>query len=81
MARTGGAPLAMADVARMLIGLGLLLVVAGGVLWLLARLGVGWPRLPGDVVIQRDGFTLYFPIATSILVSVVLSLLLYFFRR
>ena len=71
----------MADLARMLIGLGLLLVIVGAVLWLLARLGVGWPRLPGDILVQRDGFTLYFPIATSILVSVVLSLLLYFFRR
>lgn len=71
----------MADLARMLIGLGLLLVVAGGVLWILARFGIGWPRLPGDILVQRDGFTFYFPIATSILVSVVLSLLLYFFRR
>jgi hypothetical protein len=72
----------VADLARMLIGIGLLLVVVGTVLWLLARLGVGWPgRLPGDIVVQRDGFTLYLPIATSLLVSVVLSLLLYFFRR
>jgi hypothetical protein len=71
----------MADLARMLIGLGLLLVVAGGLLWVLARFGFAWPRLPGDIVVQRDGFTFYFPIATSILVSVVLSLVLYLFRR
>ena len=71
----------MADLARMLIGLGLLLVVVGGALWVASRLGLGWPRLPGDIVIQRDGFTFYFPLATSILVSVVLSLLLYLFRR
>ena len=72
----------MTDLARLLIGLGLLLLVAGGGLWLLARLGLPWPgRLPGDFTIQRDGFTLYLPIGTSILVSVVLSLLLYLLRR
>lgn len=65
----------------MLIGLGLLLLVVGASLWGLSRLGVGWPRLPGDIVIERPGFTLYFPIVTSIVVSVVLSLLLYLFRR
>jgi hypothetical protein len=71
----------MGDLGRILVGLGLLLVVAGGALWGLSRLGMSWPRLPGDVVVQRPGFTFYFPLGTSIVVSVVLSLLLYLFRR
>jgi hypothetical protein len=73
----------MADLARMLMGLGLLLLVLGAALWGLARFGFTWPGrlLPGDVLIERPGFTFSFPIVTSIVVSVVLSLLLYLLRR
>jgi uncharacterized membrane protein len=60
--------------ARWLIILGILLVVVG-LLWpWLTRLGFG--RLPGDIVIERDNFRVYIPISTSIVISVVLSLLL-----
>ena len=62
-----------------LILLGVVLI-AVGVLWpLIQRLGPG--RLPGDIVIERPGFTFYFPIVTSIVVSVVPSLLLWFLSR
>ena len=65
--------------SRFLITLGLILV-ALGLLWpWLSRLGLG--RLPGDILIQRDGFTFYFPVTTAILVSVVLSLLLWLLGR
>jgi hypothetical protein len=65
--------------AKWLITLGIVLV-ALGVAWpLLAKLGLG--RLPGDVHIQRDGVDFYFPVTTSIIVSLVLSLLLWIFRR
>jgi hypothetical protein len=61
--------------ARWLIILGVVLILAG-LLWpWLTRLGLG--RLPGDIVIERDGFRLYFPLMTSILVSLVLSLILW----
>ena len=51
-----------------------------GVLWLLgARVGLG--RLPGDVVIRGERFTFYFPLATCIVLSVVLSLLAWFVQR
>ena len=61
---------------RFLIILGIVLLVLG-LLWpLIQRLGLG--RLPGDIVIDRPGFTFYFPIVTSIIISVVLSLLLWF---
>jgi hypothetical protein len=57
-----------------------ILVVAVGLVWLLAeRFGLG--RLPGDIVIEREGFTLYIPITTSIIVSVVLTFLLWLIGR
>ena len=73
----------MPDLGRTLIMLGLVLVVVGGLVLGISKIGGGLPigRLPGDIVYRRDGFTFYFPIATSILVSVVLSLIFYLFRR
>jgi hypothetical protein len=65
--------------ARWLIVLGVVLIVAG-LLWpWLARLGLG--RLPGDIVIERENFRLYLPITTSILISIVLSLILWLLNR
>jgi hypothetical protein len=66
-------------VARWLIILGVVLIVAG-VLWpWLSKLGLG--RLPGDIVIEREGFRLYLPITTSILISIALSLILWLLNR
>jgi hypothetical protein len=65
--------------ARFLIVLGLV-ILAIGLLWpVLSRLGLG--RLPGDIVIQRDNFTFYFPLATCILVSILLSVVFWFLNR
>ena len=65
--------------ARFLILLGLV-ILAVGLLWpFLSRLGLG--RLPGDIVIQRDNFTFYFPLMTCILVSVLLSVVFWLFNR
>ncbi len=67
------------DIPRGLIVLGLVLVAAG-LLWpYLSKVGLG--RLPGDIAIERENFRLYIPITTSILISAVLSLLLWLFRR
>jgi hypothetical protein len=67
------------DIRRVLIVLGLALLV-GSLLWpFLTRLGLG--RLPGDIVVERPNFRFYFPLATSILLSVFLSLLFWLFRR
>lgn len=64
---------------RILIALGVLLVVAG-LLWpWLSKLGLG--RLPGDIRVETEGGGFYFPIVTCLVVSVVLSLILWFFRR
>ena len=65
--------------ARWLIILGIVLLVAG-LLWpWLSKLGLG--RLPGDIVIERENFRLYFPITTSILISIILSLILWLLNR
>ena len=64
---------------RFLITLGIVLVVAGLAWPLLARLGLG--RLPGDIHIERDGFSFYFPITTGLLVSAVITLIVWLLRR
>lgn len=65
--------------SRTLIIIGLCLVILG-VLWpWLQKAGLG--RLPGDIVMERDGFRLYFPITTSIIVSIVISLIFWLMRR
>jgi prepilin signal peptidase PulO-like enzyme (type II secretory pathway) len=65
--------------AKWLITLGLVLV-ALGLLWpLLAKFGLG--NLPGDIRIERKGQTFYFPLTTSIIVSLVISLVFWIFRR
>ncbi|MCA1853375.1 MAG: DUF2905 domain-containing protein [Beggiatoa sp.] len=65
--------------ARTLIILGAILLVAG-LLWpWILKLGLG--RLPGDIVIERGGFRFYFPIVTGLLVSLVVSAVLWLFRR
>jgi len=67
------------DVRRILIVAGIVLLAAG-LLWpLITRLGLG--RLPGDIVIERQNFRFYFPLVTSILVSIVLTALFWLFRR
>lgn len=64
---------------RTLIIAGIVLLVAG-LLWpWFHKLGLG--RLPGDIVIERDNFRLYFPVTTMLLVSAVLTLIIWLFRR
>lgn len=67
------------DLARVLLVFGLVLAACGAVVWLFGAL----PRLPGDIYIQRRGFTLYIPIVGSLLLSLLLTLLLnlFFARR
>nr|WP_306119162.1 MULTISPECIES: DUF2905 domain-containing protein [unclassified Roseitalea] len=64
---------------RVLVTLGVVLVVAG-LLWpWLSKLGLG--RLPGDIVIERETMRVYIPIVTSLVISVVLSAILWFLGR
>ncbi|RMF84960.1 MAG: DUF2905 domain-containing protein [Nitrospirae bacterium] len=69
----------MSPLSRLLVTAGLLLVAVGLLLPWLSRLGLG--HLPGDIAIERPGFRFYFPVTTSILLSVALTLLLWLFRR
>lgn len=70
----------MPELGRGLIVIGLLLVIVGGALSFLGR--VPWiGRLPGDIYIQRENFSFYFPLGTCVVLSVVMTLLLWALRR
>ncbi|WP_457595171.1 DUF2905 domain-containing protein [Hydrogenimonas sp.] len=64
----------MPDIGRLLILLGIVLILFG---LFVSFFG----RLPGDILVKKENFTFYFPIATSILLSIVLSILFYLFSR
>jgi len=66
-------------ISRILIVAGVILVIAGLAWPLLTRLGLG--RLPGDIMVERGNFRFYFPLVTSLVVSVFLTLLFWLFRR
>lgn len=73
----------LGDIGKWVAKLGGILMVVGGILWLfqdvplLQKLG----RLPGDIRIQRDNFTFYFPVTTSILISLLLTGIFWLFKR
>ncbi len=71
----------MSDLGKLLIVLGIVLVVAGVALTVLGRTNLPLGRLPGDIVYRGKNTTIYFPLATSLLVSVVLSVVLYVLTR
>lgn len=74
----------MADLGKILIGFGIVMVVLGGILLLAGHFTgkVPWfGRLPGDISIERGGWHVYFPLGTSIVISIVLSLVLWLFSR
>lgn len=68
------------NVGKLLILVGGILIIVGAVMMLAGK--IPWlGRLPGDIYIQRPNFTFYFPLTTSILISIVLSLVLYWLSR
>ncbi len=70
----------MPGLGKSLIVIGLIIAAIGVILSFAGR--IPWlGRLPGDIFIKRENFTFYFPLATSILVSLVLSLVLWFLRK
>ena len=74
----------LGGIGKLLFGLGLVLLLLGGTLWLVGNLGgkVPWiGRLPGDIVIERGNWKFYFPLATSVLLSLLLTLVLSFLGR
>jgi hypothetical protein len=71
----------MSGLGRLLIGLGLLLLIVGAIVMFLGKLGLPLGRLPGDVSYRGKNMSIYFPIGTSILLSIVLSLIFYLLSR
>jgi hypothetical protein len=71
----------VADLGKALVMIGVLVIVIGVALILLSKTHIPVGRLPGDVVYRGKHTTVYFPLATSILLSVVLSALLYLIGR
>jgi hypothetical protein len=69
------------NLGKAIIVLGVMLVAVGLLLVLLGRTGLPIGRLPGDIIYRRRSFAFYFPLTTSILLSIVLALLFYFFSR
>ena len=67
--------MAIESLGRMIIYIGVVMVVIGGFFLLMAKLP-WFGRLPGDIVYQREGLKIYFPIATMIIVSLIMTLLL-----
>jgi hypothetical protein len=71
----------MTDFGKLLIVFGVVLVAAGIVLIVLGRTNLPVGRLPGDIVYRGKNTTVYFPLATSLLLSVLLSVVLYLLSR
>jgi hypothetical protein len=71
----------MAELGKLLVILGVILVAAGIVVMLLGRMNLPLGRLPGDFLYRGKNTTVYFPLATSVVVSVVLTIVLYLVSR
>ncbi|GAB4424341.1 MAG: hypothetical protein Kow002_13860 [Anaerolineales bacterium] len=66
----------MENIARFIMLAGILLLLVGGLLFLAAKFGIPFGRLPGDIHIQRENFSFHLPLASSILVSILLTVIL-----
>jgi len=71
----------MNEIGKLLLGLGLLIALVGGLILLAARIGLPLGHLPGDISYKGKNFSFYFPLGTCILISVVLSAILYLLSR
>lgn len=65
-----------ASLGKWLVAAGLLLVIAGGIIWLAGRWGLPIGRMPGDVKVEGQRFSFYFPIVTCIVLSIVLTVVI-----
>lgn len=71
----------MAEMGKSLIIIGILIMIVGAILLFSDRLPFNLGKLPGDISYKKENFSFYFPITTSILISVVLSLIIYLFGK
>lgn len=66
----------MENIGRFLMIGGICLFVIGGLVFLAAKFGIPFGRLPGDIRIERNGFSFYFPLASMVLISIMLTIIL-----
>lgn len=71
----------LTSLAKYFIYTGVFLLIVGSLLYFLGKLGIGVGKLPGDILIQKDNFTFYFPLVTCIIISIVLTIILSLFAR
>ncbi len=71
----------MQNLAKLIILIGVIIVGIGALVLVLGRLGIHLGKLPGDIIFRKGNTTIYVPIATSILLSLLLTLILWIFRR
>lgn len=71
----------MQDFGRALIFLGVIIAIVGAVFYFSGRANLPIGRLPGDITYRKGNFTFYAPLATSILLSIILSVIVYFLNR
>ena len=70
----------MQEIAKMLLSVGVVCILAAGVLMVLSKIpGIG--KLPGDIIIKKENFTFYFPITTCVLLSLLVSLILFLINK
>jgi len=69
------------DLGKTLIKIGVVVIVAGVCVILASKLGINLGRLPGDINIKKDGYSFHFPIVSSIIISIVLTVILNLFFR
>jgi len=71
----------MAEIGRGIIFIGIVIVIIGIILSFSDKLPFAFGKLPGDIVYKKENTSFYFPITTSIIISIILSLLLYLFGK
>ena len=71
----------LTSIAKYLIYLGIILFFTGSVLYFLGKIGIGFAKLPGDILIQKENFTFYFPLASCIIISIVLTIFANLFSK
>jgi hypothetical protein len=69
------------SIAKYLIFFGVILLILGSAFYFFGKLGIDFGKLPGDIIIQKENFTFYFPLATSIIISIVLTIILSLFVK
>jgi hypothetical protein len=71
----------MNDMGKMLVLIGLAIAILGGLIWWATQNNLPLGRLPGDIRIERDNFKFYFPLTTCLLISAVLTLVIWLLRK